>query len=438
MKHQRYASWISLALVLAGGCQQQDPAPEGLALPLEKSSEPRVTRSKLPSKDAKALRRGNLDLSFKILNALGDSSTNAVVSGVSLQSALGMAHLMARGKTQESIAKAAHFPEEPKKVYAALSYLDQELASRNVPDTEDKRGQTIKVTNQAVLNKDLQPNSDFLDTLASNFGTGVYKADFKNNSEELLDELNDWIAKRTENKIRKLLSEDQVNSSTRWVLLNALYFKSPWAFEMSSPKAAPFHLPNGDKVEVPTLRKYGLSTAYGKNDDYQWASLPLRENELALMVILPRAGQFDSSRSKLSAALIEEMREQMKSKDIELSIPKLDIDTGSTNLLPALRELGLKTASSASEADFGAFTDQKEVDTGYIDAVVQQVVFGIDKHGIEAAAATASVGTQKGDASDADKPIEFFVDRPFYFVLQDQETGVGLFVGQVVDPRKEK
>ena len=59
----------------------------------------------------------------------------------------------------------------------------------------------------------------------------------------------------------------------------------------------------------------------------------------------------------------------------------------------------------------------------------------VGEEGTEAAAATAMV--MLGGAwseEEPPKPIPFHVDRPFVFLIRDDETGAVLFMGRIMDP----
>ena len=64
--------------------------------------------------------------------------------------------------------------------------------------------------------------------------------------------------------------------------------------------------------------------------------------------------------------------------------------------------------------------------------VLQQVFIAVDEKGTEAAAATAVVMEL---TSLPATPPPLVLDRPFVFVIHDNEHGTPLFLGKVVDPR---
>ena len=65
-----------------------------------------------------------------------------------------------------------------------------------------------------------------------------------------------------------------------------------------------------------------------------------------------------------------------------------------------------------------------------IEDVVHKAYIEVEEEGTEAAAATGTVMRKK----NGDKPKPLIVDRPFIFIIRDNETGTILFIGRVLDP----
>lgn len=79
-------------------------------------------------------------------------------------------------------------------------------------------------------------------------------------------------------------------------------------------------------------------------------------------------------------------------------------------------------------ADFSGMTKQEPLE---IAEVLHQAFIAVDEKGTEAAAATAVVMRV---VSAPLKVVDLDVDRPFLFVIRDDETGAILFMGRVLDP----
>ena len=66
-----------------------------------------------------------------------------------------------------------------------------------------------------------------------------------------------------------------------------------------------------------------------------------------------------------------------------------------------------------------------------MDDVYHKAFVAVDEEGTEAAAATAVV--MRLTSAPAEQ-VEMRVDRPFLFLIRDNETGAILFLGHVVNP----
>ena len=88
--------------------------------------------------------------------------------------------------------------------------------------------------------------------------------------------------------------------------------------------------------------------------------------------------------------------------------------------------MGLKDAFNPSAADLSGMDGTRNLS---ISSVLHKAYVKVDENGTEAAAATAVV---IGVTSMPVDVIDFKIDRPFIFLIQDNQTGSILFMGRVV------
>lgn len=65
----------------------------------------------------------------------------------------------------------------------------------------------------------------------------------------------------------------------------------------------------------------------------------------------------------------------------------------------------------------------------YISRVLHKAVIEVNEEGSEAAAVTVVEMTEGA----AVEPVSFIADRPFIFIIADDETGTILFMGKLID-----
>ena len=193
----------------------------------------------------------------------------------------------------------------------------------------------------------------FLNLVQADYGGGLHQVDFKSATETARETINAWVAQATNNKIQDLLPAGSIDSLTRLVLTNAVYFKGQWAtqFDASLTQNAAFTLAAGGQVQVPTMHTTG-SYGYMQAGGYQVLELPYAGGRLAMDVLLPTAAAGPSSLdiSRLPADLGSWLQ-GLKSQEVAVSLPKFTITTPSINITPSLMALGM-TDAFGTKADF--------------------------------------------------------------------------------------
>jgi len=91
--------------------------------------------------------------------------------------------------------------------------------------------------------------------------------------------------------------------------------------------------------------------------------------------------------------------------------------------------MGLKDAFTGN-ADFSGITEQEKL---YISQAIHKATIEINEEGTEAAAATAVVMRKMSVMLDN---VELKVDRPFIYILRNNQTNCIYFIGKVVNPNK--
>jgi serpin B len=259
-----------------------------------------------------------------------------------------------------------------------------------------------------------------------NYGAGLNLLDFVSDPEGSRVTINDWVGEKTNQRIQALIPQGAIDSSTRLVLTNALYFYGSWAtpFDTKDTAKADFQSADGPQ-NVDFMHQTGGS-GYAEGDGYKAASLAYDQNKLSMVIILPDTGKLADVRSSMTSAWLAKLNTAMSSSGTEVSfaLPKFKFTWGTASFKDPLTALGMKDAFVLGKADFSGIEPKKEL---YVSDVFHKAFVGIDESGTEAAAATAVV--MKNGAAPLE-PKAFTVDRPFIFLIQDQ-SGIVLFVGEV-------
>ncbi len=419
------------ALVSACGEAQEPVAMSGGEI---RSAKERAEPS-AASADLAALGNGNRAFAFDLYRTLRSQDGNLFYSPHSISQALAMTYAGARGQTASQMADTLRFSLTQDRLHPAFNALDLDLASRG-KDSQGKDGEgfRLNIVNAVWGQEDYEFLEPFLDVLAESYGAGVRPADFIAAPEESRVAINDWVAESTEDRIKDLIPPDVINSLTRMVLTNAIYFNAVWSypFDEANTRERPFHPLDGGSVDVPMMRT-SEGFGYASGDGYQAVDLPYDGHELSMTVLLPDSGRFGEFEDSLDAALVDRVIADLEGAYVTLELPKFKFES-QFRLAETLKAMGMSNAFDRSTSDFSGM-DGKSCIAGdaeclYIRDVIHKAFVSVDEKGTEAAAATAVVEQLESAPMN---PVSVTVDRPFIFLIRDLETGAVLFVGRVTE-----
>ncbi|HMD54211.1 MAG TPA: serpin family protein, partial [Phycisphaerae bacterium] len=249
-----------------------------------------------------------------------------------------------------------------------------------------------------------------------------------------VDVINDWASQKTHGKIPDIANGMIDPEQTQMFLANAVYFKGKWAdpFDASDTKDRPFNLRDGSQKTLPMMTKSKTFT-YRHGTGYQAVRLPYLDDNLSMYVFLPDTNS--SPKNLLNILNGDKWRRITKpgfsDRYGKLVLPKFKLNY-SVELKEPLQSLGIKAAFGANSADFSGINSRTNL---YISGAVQKTFVEVKEEGTEAAAVTGDAMVSGGSEMVPQDPFEMIVDRPFLFLIEDNQTGIILFMGVVVDPQ---
>jgi len=408
--------------LLSGLVACAQPAASGEVIQSEKQ---RITSPEVDEADVTALVGGNTAFALDLYQALKDKNGNLFYSPYSISLALVMTYAGARGETAQQMADTLHFMLPEDRLHPAFNSLDLELGQRGQgAKGKDEGGFRLNIVNAIWGQRDYHFLATFLDLLAENYGSGLRILDFVNEPEESRITINEWVSNQTEGRIKDLIPPTLIDSRTRLVLTNAIYFNVAWqyAFDENATKQGPFHLLDGGEVSVPMMKQQEF-LAYTEGDGYQAVELPYDGRQLSMVILLPQAGQFGTFEESLDAQRVDDILKNLESSQVTLTMPRFEFES-SFSLNDSLAAMGMTDAFSGN-ADFSGMTGSRDL---FISDVVHKAFVSVDESGTEAAAATGVV------MPTATPPVKVTVNRPFVFLIRDIPTNAILFVGRIVNP----
>lgn len=371
--------------------------------------------------DLEALVNGNTEFALDLYQQLAKEDGNLFFSPYSISAAFAMTYAGARGETERQMAEVLHFDLPQDKLHAAFNLLEAELNSRQSLDEEDYF--QLNITNAIWGQNGFEFLDEFLDTIAENYGAGLRIVDFLNATEEARQTINQWVSDETQGKIEELIAKDDLDAGTVITLTNAIYFKAEWysPFQQGQTEDGQFTLLDGSTVTAPMMSQ-SMQFGYTEGSDYQAIELKYKGHDFSMVILLPRAGEFDEFEASLDAQKASDIIDGMEGQAVNVSMPKFGYETG-YRLEEILIDMGMPNAFGP--ADFSGMSP--DAAGLYITDAAHKAFISVDEKGTEAAAATwiAIAGMTE---------IEFNMNRPFIYLIQDVETGTILFIGRVLNP----
>lgn len=411
---------------------------EGIVLvqsELEREAQPKVTSAELEQFGDQS-REFALDLYGQVV----DNTNNVFLSPYSVRAGLAMLYAGAESETKEEMTSALHFALPEPTLHAAFNATDIALKGRRNEvggdespdkpggDTSNEGDLELRGTNAAFGQMGMEFRTTFLDTLAINYGAGIYAVDFANESEPTRLAINQWVEEQTNSRIQDLLPKGSIEPEVALVLVNAIYFKGSWfePFDIAETKDETFHSPASDET-VPMMNGIFDFVPYTEGDGYQALELSYVVPAVRMLFILPGEGRFEEIQSALSREFVDRVCNEMSSCSVYAKVPKFTFES-SFQLSEPMRALGMESVFHSRIADLSGIAG--EPGYLYVSYIFHDTFVAVDEQGTEASAATAVV--VKPD--DGPPPTTFFLNRPFIFMIYDEPTGQILFIGHVLNP----
>lgn len=356
----------------------------------------------------------NNDFAFNLFRAIKGNKSE-LVSPLSITYALGMLNNGAVGATQQEINKVLGFGNAD--TDAINNFCLKMLKECPNLDKDTK----VLIANTIYLNKGYNLKKDFVKKAKKYYYAEPETRYFGDGKTR--DVINKWASDHTEGMIPEILTEDEFDPTMVSYLLNAIYFKGVWSNRFSESRTIEELFNEKDKVMMMRMEK---KLRYGDNDVFQSLDLPYGNRAYRMTVLLPhRDKTIDDVLASLDGKKWAEISNRMRTTLIDLKLPRFETKSD-IDLKKVMSNLGMPLAFTG-QANFNEFCD----DPTHIGLMKQVAKIKLDEKGTEAAAVTVIGMTKTTSAvTRPEKPIEFYTDRNFVYVITEQSTGAIFFIGQ--------
>ncbi|KAF3703369.1 Leukocyte elastase inhibitor [Channa argus] len=411
------------------------------------------------------LSKANTSFSLALFKKLGDDCTaNVFYSPFSISSALAMVMLGSRGNTLTQMSEVLRFTKAQTagRTEAHQMQMQQQVQSKrthNLPKclkTKDFHDEvhtsfaqllnelnkpdapySLNVANRLYGEKSYQFVEDFLGKTRKHYSAELESVDFKTSSEAARLNINNWVEKTTQGKIKDLLAKGVLDNLTRLVLVNAIYFKGNWdkQFQESATRDAQFRINKNDTKPVKMMyQKAKFPFTYIPEASCQILEMPYKGKELSMLIFLPTNVDDNSmGLEKLEKELTYEnfnewtRSDMMDEVEVQVGLPRFKMEE-KYDLKKVLVSMGMEDAFDETKCDFSGMSPANDL---VLSKVVHKAFVEVNEEGTEAAAATAAIMMLRC----ALRPATFIADHPFLFFIRHNATMSVLFVGRYCSPQ---
>jgi serpin B len=378
--------------------------------------------------DATSLSNSHTQFAFSLYPNIETSDDNLVFSPYSIASCLSMVYVGARGDTETQMESALHLDIDRKAIAKAAFSLSQSMGLKG----NEENGYQLNMANAVFVDQGTFLLSDFRYAIVEQFKAKLGILNFSQ-SANAVKAINNWIASQTQDKIKDLLSANDVNANTKLVLANAVYFQGKWTspFNAKATQDWPFH-PTAETTTTVKMMQQTFSTPYYENELMQALALPFvgtanSGGQLACVILLPKSADNFSIMVQELPDSFKEWVSSLKAQRISLKLPKFSLSSR-FDLAEPLKHLGMEDAFD-DDANFAGIDGMRNL---IVSKVIHEAVFDLDENGVVAAAATTTSMGATGFPSEP--PIAMTVDHPFLFFIVDLKSQEMLFMGKVAQP----
>ena len=356
--------------------------------------------------------------SFELYNQAKVADGNLLLSPVSTWFALMAAYEGSEGTTKQEFEKV---------LFQKRQDSDEKFKLKGIAG-KTNMGPGLQISSAVWVDTGLDVEKAYKEKV-SDFHSTDFRQTLFSNPRRAVADINRWAADRTNNRIKEMISAENLNPDTRLMISNAVYFKDEWLekFEKRMTRPATFFASSEDQYSIDFMQNKELLPYY-ESDEFQFFSKPYATSGISFGVLLPKKlfgiGELEA---KLGSEMFGRILDSVYYTRVMLTIPKMTLES-SFELSDALKGAGLKTAFTDA-ADFSGITRDVPLKLGQ---VLHKTWLAMDEEKTEAAAATNTIVMVGAGRLDAYKVVK--ADHPFVFFIFGDKSRTILFMGRYVTP----
>ena len=348
-----------------------------------------------------------------------ENNASIMISPTSVMAALAMTANGARGETLEDMERVLGGLEIGELNAALSNYLD------SLPSSEKSK---LDLANSIWIRdtERLHVKDEFIAKMLEYYSAELNREAFDDST---VNKINKWVEENTDGMIDKIV--EQIDPLTMMYLINAVCFDAKWSeqYQDHQVRDGEFTDVSGEVKKVKMLYsdenryiEYGDGAGFVKPYEDGYSFVALLPNEGVSVYDYINTMESEGLKYALDNPSYESVITAMPEFSFEYEVTMNDI----------LISLGMDSAFVGQGADF---TDMATCDGGKlaIGAVVHKTFIEVTQAGTRAAAVTSVEMYCESAPMPPEK--EIILDRPFVYMIVDDETHLPIFIGAVTEIR---
>lgn len=379
-----------------------------------------ITPAKVQEKEADGdFIKAYADFAVKSFKNFTDGEKNSMISPISVMVALSMAANGAEGETLEEMKEVLAPGMDVEKLNQYLHTLSQKL-TQGESSMGISNSMWIRDEENSVQ---VEVNRNFLQVLSDYYSAQVFKEPFNG---ETVDKINNWVFESTDGVIKNMI--DEIDERTIIYLINAVTFNAEWEniYYDTAIFNGMFH--NSDNTEIETKFMYSQENKYISYNGAKGFIKDYKGGSFSFAALLPPEDvTLDEFIKNMEGEALIEAIKGYETESVLVYMPKFSCEY-EIELSSMLKNMGMERAFDGEKAQFEKMCSTTGGNV-YIGQVLHKTFINVDERGTTAGAAAMVEIKNEGAALGE----EINLNRPFIYFVIDNDTGIPLFMGKVLN-----
>lgn len=401
-----------IILFSLSGCAGTEQKDEGLTAG--------ITPAKVQEREADGdFIKAYADFAVKSFKNFTDGEKNSMISPISVMVALSMAANGAEGETLEEMKEVLAPGMDVEKLNQYLHTLSQKL-TQGESSMGISNSMWIRDEENSVQ---VEVNRNFLQVLSDYYSAQVFKEPFNG---ETVDKINNWVFESTDGVIKNMI--DEIDERTIIYLINAVTFNAEWEniYYDTAIFNGMFH--NSDNTEIETKFMYSQENKYISYNGAKGFIKDYKGGSFSFAALLPPEDvTLDEFIKNMEGEALIEAIKGYETESVLVYMPKFSCEY-EIELSSMLKNMGMERAFDGEKAQFEKMCSTTGGNV-YIGQVLHKTFINVDERGTTAGAAAMVEIKNEGAALGE----EVNLNRPFIYFIIDNDTGIPLFMGKVLN-----